>query len=121
MSQETYRLVNGPEWTPDGQGIVARKHFTSRRSLGSGEMWLYHVSGVEGGVSEGIQLTERPTDEKDVNEPVFSPDGRYLYFSEDRSPGSSFEYSKDSNQQIYVIRRLDLETGVRGFCRDLWI
>lgn len=111
VSQETYRLVNGPEWTPDGQGIVARKHFTSRRSLGSGEMWLYHVSGVEGGVSEGIQLTERPTDEKDVNEPVFSPDGRYLYFSEDRSPGSSFEYSKDSNSQIYVIRRLDLEKG----------
>lgn len=111
VTAETYRLINGPEWTPDGQGIVARKHFTSRRSLGSGEMWLYHVSGVEGGVAEGIQLTQKPTDQKDVNEPVFSPDGRYLYFSEDRSPGSSFEYSQDSNGQIYVIRRLDTETG----------
>ena len=31
-----------PAWTPDGQFIVARKHFTAERSLGAGEMWLYH-------------------------------------------------------------------------------
>ncbi|MBU1385567.1 MAG: amidohydrolase family protein [Alphaproteobacteria bacterium] len=106
VSKETFRLLNQPEWTPDGQFIVARKHFTSARSLGAGELWMYHRSG--GG---GVQMTERRTQQKDTGEPAFSPDGRYLYFSDDATPGSTFEYSKDVNGQIYVIRRLDRETG----------
>lgn len=111
ITSETFRLVNGPNWHPGGQYIVARKHFTSRRSLGAGEMWMYHVSGVEGGGNAGLQLTEKPTEQKDVNEPVFSPDGKYLYYSEDVSPGATFQYDKDSNGQIYVINRLTLEDG----------
>ena len=111
ITSESFRLLNGPTWHPSGEYIVARKHFTSRRSLGAGEMWMYHVSGVDGGGSSGLQLTEKPTDQKDVNEPVFSPDGKYLYFSEDVSPGSTFQYDKDSNGQIYVINRLTLEDG----------
>ena len=106
VTDEDFRLLNGPAWTPDSQFIVARKHFTSRRSLGSGEMWLYHVSG-----GKGVQMTEKPNEQKDVNEPVFSPDGRYLYFSQDVTPGKTFQYNKDSNKQIYAINRLDRETG----------
>lgn len=111
VTNETYRLLNGAAWSPDGQQIVARKHFTSRRSLGAGEMWLFHRSAIASGASAGEQLTVKPTEQKDVNEPVFSPDGRYLYYSEDVSPGSTFQYDKDSNKQIYVVKRLDLETG----------
>src|SRR5690606_14000453 len=44
-------------------------------------------------------------------DPAFSPDGRYLYFDQDTTPGPIFEYNKDSTGQIYVIRRLDRETG----------
>ncbi|MDY6922675.1 MAG: amidohydrolase family protein [Pseudomonadota bacterium] len=106
VSKETFRLLNQPEWTPDGQFIVGRKHFTSARSLGAGELWMYHRSG--GG---GVQMTERRTQQKDTGEPAFSPDGRYLYFSDDATPGATFEYSKDVNGQIYIIRRLDRETG----------
>ena len=106
VSRESFRLLNGPSWTPDSQYIVARKHFTSARSLGAGEMWLYHRSG-----GTGLRLTERPNDQKDVNEPVFSPDGRYLYFSQDVTPGNTFQYGKDPNPGIYAIRRMDRETG----------
>lgn len=106
ISKETFRLLNQPEWTPDGEFIVARKHFTSSRSLGAGELWMYHRTG--GG---GVQMTERRTQQKDTGEPAFSPDGRYLYYSDDATPGATFEYSKDPNTQIYIIRRLDRETG----------
>ncbi|MEZ5364729.1 MAG: hypothetical protein R2748_20930 [Bryobacterales bacterium] len=106
VSNESFRLLNSPAWSPDGDYIVARKHFTSSRSLGAGEIWLYHRSG-----GEGLQMTKRPNDQKDVGEPVFSPDGRYVYFSQDTTPGSSFDYNKDPNGQIYEIRRLDRETG----------
>ena len=36
ITQEKFRLLNQPEWTPDGAFVVARKHFTSTRSLGAG-------------------------------------------------------------------------------------
>ena len=83
VTDEDFRLLNGPAWTPDSEFIVARKHFTSARSLGAGEMWLYHRSG-----GAGVQLTKRPNDQKDVNEPAVSPDGRYVYYSQDVTPGA---------------------------------
>jgi imidazolonepropionase-like amidohydrolase/Tol biopolymer transport system component len=106
VTKETFRLLNQPAWTPDSDYIVARKHFTSERALGAGEMWLYHRTG-----GDGLQLTKKRTDQKDTNEPAFSPDGRYLYFSDDATPGAIFEYNKDPNSQIYVIQRLDRESG----------
>ncbi|MDX1584034.1 MAG: amidohydrolase, partial [Thermoanaerobaculia bacterium] len=106
VTKETFRLLNSPVWTPDGQYVAARKHFTSRRSLGAGEIWLYHRSG-----GEGLQMTEKPNEQKDVGEPAFSPDGRYLYYSQDTTPGPIFEYSKDVHEGIYSIKRLDRETG----------
>lgn len=108
ITDEKFRLLNGPVWTPDGRFVIARKHFTSGRSLGAGEMWMYHASGDAKG---GLQLTDRPTEQKDVNEPAVSPDGRYLYYSLDATPGQTFQYNKDSNGQIYAINRLDLESG----------
>ena len=111
VTKEDFRLLNNPAWSPDGEFIAARKHFTSRRSLGAGEIWLYHKSG-----GDGLQLTEKPNDQKDVGEPVFSPDGRYVYFSRDTTPGDRFQYNKDPNDEIYTIRRLDRETGeIEGF------
>lgn len=106
LTKESFRLLNNAVWTPDGQYFVARKHFTSQRSLGAGEMWLYHISG-----GEGLQLTKRKNDQQDVNEPAVSPDGRYVYFSEDMYPGGFFQYNKDPNSQIYVIKRFDREEG----------
>ncbi len=109
ITSEDFRLLNQADWSPDGNYIVARKHFTSARSLGAGEMWLYHRTGnAKGG---GVQMTKARTKQKDTNEPAFSPDGRYLYFSDDATPGEVFEYSRDVNGQIYVIQRLDRQTG----------
>jgi len=107
VTKEDFRLLNNPAWTPDGKAVVARKHFTSGRSLGSGEMWLYDVTSGGG----GVQITKRPNDQKDVNEPEISPDGRYLFYSIDSTPGSVFQYNKDPNDAIYTIRRVDLVTG----------
>lgn len=106
VTNETFRLLNSPAWSPDGNYIAARKHFTARRSLGAGEIWMYHRLG-----GDGVQLTERPNDQKDLGEPAFSPDGRYVYFSQDVTPGDVFEYSKDSVAGIYAVRRYDLQSG----------
>ena len=107
VSKETNRLVNSPVWTPDGQALIGRKHFTSRRSLGSGEMWRYHWRGGFG----GVQLTQKQSKQKDEGEPAISPDGMWLYYSQDLSAGKNFEYNKDSHKGIYGIRRLNLRSG----------
>ncbi len=106
ITKEDFRLLNNAVWMPDGKYLVARKHFSSRRSLGAGEMWQYHITG-----GSGLQLTERKNDQQDVNEPFVSRDGKYLYYSEDMYPGGYFQYNKDPNKQIYVIKRYDFETG----------
>jgi len=106
VSKEDFRLVHNPAWSPDGRFIAVRKHFTKRRSLGAGEIWFYYRDG-----GEGLQVVEKRTDQKDINEPAFSADGKYLYYSLDATPGENFEYNKNSNGEIYQIRRLDRASG----------
>lgn len=117
ITRETFRLLNAPTWSPDGQYIAARKHFTTQRSLGTGEIWLYHISGV----GEGVPLVERPNPQyqKELGEPAFAPNGtfgptgRFIYFSRNVTPGNTFEYAQDSNREVFAIERLDVATGER--------
>ena len=112
VSRETFRLLNAPTWSPDGQYIAARKHFTTQRSAGTGEIWLYHVSGV----GEGVALVERPNPQfqKELGEPAYAPNGQSIYFTRNTTPGNTFEYAQDSNQQIFAIERFDMATGERS-------
>lgn len=106
ITKEKFRLLNNAVWTPDGKSLVARKHYTSQRSVGAGEMWQYPLVG-----SAGLQITKRKNDQQDVNDPSISPDGKYLYYAEDMYPGGFFQYNKDPNSQIYVIKQYDFTTG----------
>ena len=108
LTKEDFRLLNQASWSPDGNYIVAKKHFTTQRSLGTGEIWLYHVSG--GG---GVQLVKRASEalQKELGEPVYSPDGKAVYYTRSTSSGPIFEYAEDSTQGAFAIERYDLETG----------
>jgi len=111
ITRETFRLLNAPTWSPDGQYIAARKHFTTQRSLGTGEIWLYHVSGV----GDGVPLVERPNPQfqKELGEPAYAPDGQSIYFSRNTTPGNTFIYAQDSNQEVFAIERFDIATAER--------
>lgn len=108
VTKESFRLTNNPTWSADGNFIAARKHFTTSRSLGVGEIWLYHTSG-----GSGVQLVKKPSEahQKELGEPMFSTDGRYVYYTQNTTAGPIFEYAQDSNKQIFQIKRYDMETG----------
>jgi imidazolonepropionase-like amidohydrolase/Tol biopolymer transport system component len=104
VSKESFRLVSSPAWHPSGDYLIGRKHFTGFRSLGSGEMWMYPLTG-----GPGLQLTKKDNEQQDAGEPTVH--GDYLYWSQDLSGGDHFEYNKDPNPGIYGIRRMHLTTG----------
>ncbi len=109
VSEEGEHIVHNPNWSPDGDYIVGKKSFTSTRSIPAGEIWMFHHGG--GG---GVPLIERPfgkTAQKNIAEPAYSPDGRYVYFSQDATAGRVWQYNKDSTGRIFVIKRLDRDTG----------
>ncbi|MDA9316149.1 hypothetical protein N9Q38_02375, partial [Pseudomonadales bacterium] len=69
ITYEKFRLMNSPTWHPEGQYIAARKHFTTSRSLGTGEIWLFDAGGNQDG--KGVPIIERvdPALQKELGEP----------------------------------------------------
>jgi len=108
VTKEEFRLLNQPSWSPDGRFIAAKKHFTTGRSLGTGEVWLYHASG--GG---GVQLVKRASEQlqKELGEPIYAADGRSIYYTRNTTPGPIFEYAQNSRTALFDIERYDLDTG----------
>ncbi|MET1756320.1 amidohydrolase family protein [Novosphingobium sp. RD2P27] len=108
VTKEDFRLLNQPSWSRDGRFIVAKKHFTTGRSLGTGEIWMYHVSG-----GAGVLLVKRPNEkhQKEMGEPIYAADGKSVFYTRNVTPGPIFEYAQDSNTDLFNIERYDLDTG----------
>jgi imidazolonepropionase-like amidohydrolase/Tol biopolymer transport system component len=108
LTREDFRLLNQPSWSPDGRFIIAKKHFTTGRSLGTGEVWLYHVSG--GG---GVPLVKKPNEvhQKELGEPIYAHDGKSFYYTRNVTPGPIFEYAQNSNTDLFDIERYDMDSG----------
>jgi len=109
VSKEKRDLAHTPNWSPDGDYIAVRRGFVGARSIAAGEIWLYHKSG-----GSGYQIRKKLGGEqaqKNISEPAFSPDGRYVYYSMDATPGTRWEYNKNPTTQIFTIQRLDRQTG----------
>jgi len=102
VSQEADRFSNSPAWSPDGRWIVVRRRLTDQSSLGTVELWMYSVLG-----GKGVQITKK-AEWGDANEPVFSRDGRYIYFS---GRPQRFQYDRNVHAGIWQIRRYDRELG----------
>ena len=108
ITKESFRLMNNPTWSPDGKYIAAKKHFTTSRSLGTGEIWLYHTKG-----GNGVKLVKKPSEEhqKELGEPIFGPDGKSIYYTQNTTPGSRFIYAQNSHTELFQIKKYDLDTG----------
>ena len=87
VTKEKSNLIHSPTWSPDGEYLVVTKGIMSSRSIPAGEIWMYHKSG-----GDGLQIKDRNSgkrDQQNIADPVFSHDGKYIYFTENTVPGSA--------------------------------
>jgi imidazolonepropionase-like amidohydrolase/Tol biopolymer transport system component len=108
LTKEKFRTLNEPAWSPDGRFIAARKHFTTARSLGTGEIWIYHVGGGDGYVAVKKKSEEL---QKELGEPVYAPDGKAIYYTRNVTAGDQFEYAQDSNKSVFEIEKYEFDSG----------
>ena len=112
---EEFRLLNNASWHPTRNLLIAKKHFTTSRSLGTGEIWMYHAF-LDGSLNRekmsGAVVVERPSKnyQKELGEPVFSHDGSSVFYTQNATPGDMFVYHEDSNDEVMVIKSFDLRT-----------
>jgi len=109
VTDEAEHLVHNPAWSPEGDYLVGRKAYYSTRSIPAGEIWMFHHGG-----GNGVNLVKRPNDESDQKsraEPAFSPDGKYVYYSADITPGKIWQYNKNPVDSLFAIKRLELASG----------
>lgn len=94
ITRDRERAVAGVEWAPDGDYLLTRR----------GGLWLFHKEG-----GSGVQVTRDPQANGAMG-PMFSPDGRFIYFS--ARAGNPFGHTQDlSGITGWQIRRLDRLTG----------
>ena len=102
VSTEKDAYVNSPAWSPDGDYLVGRKRLTDTSTLGTVELWMWHVKG-----GAGVQLTKKD-EQPDAADPAFSRDGRFVYFS---ARDARYKYNRNVNEGIWQIKRFDRRTG----------
>ena len=105
---DTTRITRGersafqsPEWTPDGDFIVA-----TRQGPGQGKLWMYHREG--GG---GIQLIEDPGNARTTGA-AFGSNDRYIWYG--RRTGTWQYNSPGRDYQLWVYDRETGENSVRS-------
>lgn len=105
LTYETVDVLTGPAWGPDGTIAAAKVDATVAR-LHNSEIRLFDMAGGSGRV-----LIETPDTGENVHEASFSPDGRYVYYTEKVTPPSASRVYIDSNHMNYAVKRRDLHTG----------
>lgn len=125
VTNETYRWVSDARFHPDGDKVIATKWYTSGRSLGAGEGWIYEVPLSETPIKpgDGMRVVGRslPFGWKPEQYPdqQIGPE-QFVWWGKDRviysknvaeESDGAFEYSKDVYKGIYAIFARNLTTG----------
>ena len=69
----------------------------------AGDLWRVPRAG-----GNAVRLTSGTGNE---GSPMFSPDGKAVYYTQNITSGSTFIYAQDSNTELFNIKRYDMETG----------
>ena len=118
LTQEKGFYVRSAAWSPDGEYLVARHQDARRGGIPPVELWMWSLYG-----GSGVKLTSSDEINNSAG-PVFSPDGRFIYFA---ARDVHFSYTPDLSGGLWSIKRYDrrngdttqLTSGIGGAARPL--
>ncbi len=94
--------AESPEFTPDGDYVVAAMGMGHFRYGGSPKLRLFHVDG-----GNGVDLIDGDNVPKTVG-PAFGDDGRWIWYAQRTGQG---DWSYNAQLPLYAIRAYDRDTG----------
>jgi len=98
-------LYVSPEWTPDGNYIVASRG----AGFSPAKLWMYHVDG-----GSGVQLVREPATRKTIGA-AFGPDGRYIWYAQGNG-----DWNYNAQMPQYQIAVYDRQTGTQTTMTSRW-
>lgn len=104
VTHETTDVLAGPTWDATGEYVAAAKRYGTFPAMRASEIRLFHV----GSRGSGRLLVETPPNGRDVHEASFSPDGKFLYYTQRIGSPNIFV---DANHKNFGVMRRDLATG----------
>lgn len=99
VTEQTGNMINGGDWTADGEWVLARKRVTDTSSIGIAELWMYHKDG-----GNGVQII---ADKGELDSFSTSADGRFIYLG----TSAAFQYGRNPHRPVWSITRYDRKTG----------
>ena len=99
ISKVRDKVIQSPEWTPDGQYVVAT---VGDIVFKPGKLWMFHIDG-----GTGIQLIKQPENLLTTGA-AFGPDGRYLWYAQ-----RTGDWNYNAIFPQFQIARYDRQTGAR--------
>ncbi|KAL5533836.1 hypothetical protein ACEPAG_296 [Sanghuangporus baumii] len=123
VTNETYRFVSDARFHPSGSKLIATKWYTSSRSLGAGEGWIYELPkwGLEVAKGDGERAVGRTLPAGWGSEEygsqrigpeqfIWSGEDAVIYAKNVIDVDGTYQYSKDPHSGIYSIFRTNLTT-----------
>lgn len=103
ITHDAANMLGAPTWGPQDESIAVVQAYSTFPLMKASEIRLFDLHGGSGAV-----LVEMPANRRDVQEPSFTPDGRFVYYTQRIIEPNIYI---NPNHLNYVIKRLELASG----------
>jgi Tol biopolymer transport system component len=112
ITHEVANMLGAPTWGPQDESIAVVQAYSTFPLMKASEIRLFDLHGGSGAV-----LVEMPANRRDVQEPSFTPDGRFVYYTQRIIEPNIYI---NPNHLNYVIKRRELASGATELLLGGW-
>ncbi|MBL8270823.1 hypothetical protein, partial [Steroidobacter sp.] len=103
ITHDAVNMLGAPTWGPQDESIAVVQAYSTFSLMKASEIRLFDLRGGKGAV-----LVEMPANRRDVQEPSFTPDGQFVYYTQRIIQPNIYINASHPN---YVINRRELASG----------
>lgn len=103
ITNDAANMLGAPTWGPNDDSVAVVQAYSTFQLMKASEIRLFDLQGGKGAV-----LVEMPANRRDVQEPSFTPDGQFVYYTQRIIEPNIYINASHPN---YVIKRRELASG----------